>query len=497
MKLIVKDVDIAAGGVYVVLLNQKDAELLDLHHMDRVVVQHNSKKIVAVLNIGESNKPVSPGRIGLFEEVISALKVKNGDTVSVSLARKPNSIVAIRKKLDGRELSYEDTLLIVKDIVNDRLTSIELTSYVAANYTLGMSRKEIVDLTKAMTVTGEQIKIKSKPVLDIHSIGGVPGNRTTIIIVPIILAAGCVIPKTSSRAITSPAGTADTMEVFCPVIASAKKIKSLLKEIGGFILWGGAVNLAPADDKIIKVEHPLSIDAEGQMLASIMAKKACVSATHLLMEIPLGAGSKVKNREEALHLKNEFEFLGKELGINILAYLSDGTQPIGNGIGPILEARDCLWLLQNDPRAPQDLREKSLEMAGLLLEFSGKVKKGQGYSLAEQLLNSGKAYNTFVKLIKAQGGKDPSKNVLNPSNLTFTLRAANNGYITHIDTIAIAKIARLAGAPKDINSGIYLYKHKDNYVKKGDALLTVYAHGKEKLVFATEACKELKPHQIE
>ena len=338
MKLRVKDVDLASGGVRVVILHKKDAAMLDLHHMDRVVVSKGSKNCTAVLDLAETEKALSRGKIGLFEEVLAVLGVKHNDYVNLSIAPKPESIAYIRKKLDGQQLNYDESLQIVKDIVDDKLTGIELTSYVAANYTRGMSRQEIVDLTKAMVATGNKLDIKNGPVVDLHSIGGVPGNRTTIIVVPIILATGLKMPKTSSRAITSPAGTADTMEVFCPVTLPVDKLKRMINTVGGFILWGGAINLAPADDKIIKVESPLSIDAEGQMLASIMAKKASVCATHLLIEIPIGKGCKVLTEKKAIHLKNHFEHLGVELGIDVCVLIEDGSQPVGNGIGPLTTA---------------------------------------------------------------------------------------------------------------------------------------------------------------
>jgi len=224
MELKVKDMDIATGDVQVVILNKKDAHELDLHHMDRLVLKKNSRRTVAILDIAESKKAVPPGHIGLFEEVLDALHAKNGDKVNVDIAEKPESVTYIRKKLDGKRLTPKEIKIIVEDIVNNRLTDVELTSFVTAGYTRGMSMKEIVALTKAMAETGETLKFNKYPVVDIHSIGGVPGNRTTMIVVPILVAAGCIVPKTSSRAITSPAGTADTMEVLAPVSMSINKL---------------------------------------------------------------------------------------------------------------------------------------------------------------------------------------------------------------------------------------------------------------------------------
>jgi putative thymidine phosphorylase len=491
MKLRVKDMDIASGDVQVVILNEKDADILDLHHNDRVFLRNGKRHTIAVLDIGESEKAVPVGSIGLFEEVLDALYAKDGDTITIELARKPKSVGYIRKKLDGKELSYGEIYEIIKDIGKNQLTDIELASYVTANYITGMSDREIVNLTKAMIFTGSKLQISKKPVVDIHCIGGVPGNRTTMIVVPILVAAGLTVPKTSSRAITSPAGTADTMEVLCPVSLPISKLYQILNSVGGFIVWGGSVNLAPADDRIIKVEHPLSIDAEGQMLASIMAKKASVSTTHLLMDIPVGKGAKVEDRKQAVHLQGHFERLGKELGINVCTMITQGSEPIGNGIGPVLEARDCLWVLKNDSRAPQDLRRKSLEMAAVALEFSGTAKKGQGMQAATEILNSGKAYKKFVDMITAQGGKDVDPESMRGCPLQHTYTAPRNGKISELNNISIAKIARMAGAPRDKDAGIFLHKHCGDPVKKGEPIMTIYAHTKEKLNYAIEILREL------
>lgn len=486
MKLIVKDMDIATGGIQVVILHQEDARLLDLHHMDRVVVSKGKKKAVATVDIGESKKAVRPGHIGLFEEMLSAINAKHGDTVKISFAEKPQSFTYIKKKMDGGRLTPKEMRTIIDDIVKDKLTDIELTSYVVASYTQGMSMKEVASMTKAMAETGDMLKLKHKTVVDLHSIGGVPGNRTTMLMVPLLVAAGCIVPKTSSRAITSPAGTADTMEVLCSVSLPMKDLKKVVSKVGGFIIWGGAVNLAPADDKIIQIEHPLNIDAEGQMVASIMAKKASVGATHLLLELPIGKGAKVPNKKEAKHLGRHFAEIGNKLGIKVKNVITPGTKPIGKGIGPVLEARDVLWALRGDKRAPKDLIEKSLELTGTLLEFSKKAKSGKGKQVAKQLLEDGSALDAFESIVKAQHGKLPKPGSLKPASKSYTIKAKKPGKF-EVCCNGIARSARLAGAPVDKKAGLYLHNYVGSKVKKGQDLVTIYASSKRKLKYAMEA----------
>jgi putative thymidine phosphorylase len=486
MKLVVKDMDIATGGILIATLNKGDAEKLDLHNEDRIRVRKGRRAAIAVVDTAESEKAVPVGQIGLFEESLDKLGARDRDIVDIELEKKPESLKLIKKKLEGRELSPSEILEIVKDIVNNELTAIETTYFISASYTHGLSERETIALTRAMIETGDVLKLDRHPVFDKHCIGGVAGNRTTMIIVPILAAAGLTIPKTSSRSITSPAGTADTMEVLAEVSLPLKKIKKIVEETNGCIAWGGAVNLAPADDKIIKVENPLSIDSEGNLLASILAKKGSVSSTHVLIDIPVGKGAKVQTRKEALHLKREFEKIGRGLGMRIKTVITDGSQPIGNGIGPLLEARDVLLVLMNSPSAPQDLRKKCIMLAEEMLAMAGKSRK-----LATEMLNSGKAYEKMVEIIKAQGEKCILPALLKPAKYKYNLMAQKSGRIVHIDNASISKIARIAGAPADKGAGIYLYRHRNERVAKGEKIFTVYAESRQKLGFAVDMMKEI------
>ncbi len=488
MRLPVKDMDIATGSVPVVILNSRDARKMDLHHGDRLLLTKGRRTATAILDIADSEKAVPHGHIGLFEEVLKSLDAKNNDFVTFFLARKPDSVLAIRRKLDGHELTEKEIFTIVKDIVEDSLTDVELTSFVTGNYARGMTMKEVVFLTKAMAGTGLRLSFGKKPIIDIHSIGGVPGNRTTPIIVAIVAAAGLTIPKTSSRAITSPAGTADMLEVLTSVVLSKEKLEQLIATVGGFMVWGGTIALAPADDKIIAIEHPLNIDAEGQMLASIMAKKVSVGATRLLLEIPLDTNGKVSKQKHAMRLKNQFCTLGKKLGIAVHVIVTDGSQPVGNGIGPALEARDVIWVLTDDKRGPEDLREKSLIMAGKTLEMGGRKN---GYALAKKLLESGAAYAKFVEIINAQGGaRIVTADKVPLSQFTHHVRAWTSGKIVSMNNHIIAQIAKDAGAPADAGSGMYLHAHVGDIVKKGDILYTLYTHNHVELGYALTTVKK-------
>lgn len=489
MKLKVRDIDISSGGPLVAVINHKDAAMLDLHVMDRIKIKKGRKVETAVVDVSQSSKIIPKGKIGVFEEVINSLKLKNNDEVDITIARKPVSIDYIKKKLDGLRLTKNEIDQIVWDIVHNKLSAVELTYFVAACYTTAMSTEETILLTKAMVKHGDVLKLNKYPVIDKHSIGGVPGNRTTMVIVPIMAAAGYTMPKTSSRSITSPAGTADTMEVLASVAFPVRKMKEIVLKTKGCIVWGGSLNLAPADDKIIAVERPLEIDAESQLLASIMAKKHSVSSTHILIDIPVNNDSKVKSRVEALKLKNGFENIGEKLKKRVKVLITDGRQPIGNGIGPALEARDVLWLLKRDPRRPIDLEKKCLRMCAEIFSMIG-VKSG--YKKALGLLESGKAYQKMIEIIKAQGGKETAAEDIKIGRYFHDFVSAKSGRVAGINNLFVSRIARIAGAPNDKGAGIYLYRHLGDSVKMGEKLYTVYSESKRELEYAKDVAKQNK-----
>ena len=486
MKLKIKDVDISSGGPLIAVMNKQDAALLDLHVMDRIKIKKGKKIETVVLDIAESDKIIPEGKIGVFEEVVHSLKLKNNDEVAIIPARKPLSLDSIKKKLDGQELSKKEIDQIVWDIVHNKLSAVELTYFVAACYMHVMSSRETILLTKAMVEHGDTLKIDRYPIIDKHCIGGIPGNRTTPIVVPIIAAAGYTMPKTSSRSITSPAGTADTMEVLANVTFPIKKMKEIVLKTNACIVWGGSLNLAPADDKIIAVERPLEIDAESQLLASIMAKKHSVSSTHILIDIPSGKDAKVKSKSGALKLKKEFENIGKKLKKRIKVIITDGSQPIGNGIGPALEARDILWILKRDPRKPADLEKKCLMMCANIFSM---LRIKNGYKKSLELLNSGKAYRKMIEIIKAQNGKETAAEDIPIGKNTYDLLSAKSGRVREIDNLTISRIARIAGAPHDKGAGMYLYRHVSDKVKRGDKLFTIYSESRHKFKFAVEFAK--------
>lgn len=487
MKFKAKRTKIVSGDIRVAIINSKDASKYEIHGGDRLHLINGNKHSHVVVDITNHSKTVKEGEIALFKEVSDELGLKKSKEIKAKFAGKPTSIKYIKDKLNGQRLSFQELREITQDIVYDRLTEIEISYFTAACYIYGLNDKETADLTKAMIETGDVLKLNDDVVLDKHCTGGVAGNRTTMIVVPIIAAAGLKIPKTSSRSITSPAGTADTMEVLANVTLSLNDMKKVVKKNNGCIVWGGAMNLAPSDDKIIKVEHPLSIDAEGQMLASILAKKGSVGAKYVLIDIPIGNETKVKTKKAAKELSRKFLKIAKLLNMKMDVVITDGNEPIGNGIGPSLEAKDVLKVLMQDETRPLDLENKGLELAGKMFELCGKCKKGKGKSYAKEILESGLAIQKMRDIIYSQGGKKYIKpEDIKTARYNYEIKAKEDCVVKNLNNSLISKTARIAGAPFDQEAGLYIHKHEKEKVKKGEVIITLYSNSKEKLNFAKD-----------
>ena len=492
MEVTAKYFEIATGKP-IVVMNEEDMAEIGVHVGDRIKITVKGGKTATSI-LDATTSLVSPGEIAVFEEIKDSLDIKCDDKIFITPASKPKSIEFIKKKLNGERLHGHEIFSIVQDIVDNNLSDIELTAYMVAAHIHNYDMDETVALTQAMVDTGDSIDF-GYDVVDKHCIGGVAGNRTTMLMVPIVCAGGLTMPKTSSRAITSPAGTADTMEVLANVDFTIDELKKIVEKHGGCIVWGGAVNLAPADDKIIRVEYPLSLDPEGQVLASVMAKKKSVGSDFVIIDIPFGSGAKIDNLDEAHNLARKFIKLGERLEIKTRCIVSDGSSPIGRGIGPALEARDVLLCLEG--RGPIDLLNKSIDLSAALFELCGKCHVGEGRAKAEGILNSGKAIEKMRDIIEAQGGKRDIKPEDIPiGEYTFDVVAERAGKVRSIDSKILSKIARAAGAPKDHGAGMYLHAVVGDTVSVGDKLYTIYSSSEHKLDDAVLLAEQASPMRV-
>ncbi|MGC9191653.1 MAG: AMP phosphorylase [Conexivisphaera sp.] len=478
MKLNARVLDIE--GEWSALLNHRDAKALGVGLHDRISISSGKGSISVFAEL--TGTMVQPGQIGIYRDIADSLGVRDGEELDVEVAPTPLSVLHIRKKLRGSSLSKDEIYSVISDVVSRRLSNLEVAGLLFAEQFVGMSLDEIESLTRAMVDTGERLELPGR-VVDKHSIGGVPGNKISLLVVPIIAASGLTIPKTSSRAVTSPSGTADTMEVLANVEFTLEELRRIVTRVGGCIVWGGSLNIAPADDLIIRVEYPLRIDPLPQMVASIMAKKMAVGAKHVVLDIPVGRGTKAETTEEGERIARLFSELGKRLGIRVRAALTYGGQPVGRAVGPALEAREALSALI-DPQhyISRSLIEKSVGVAGLLLEDAGVAPPGRGYEVAKEILYSGRAYSKFREILEAQGGNPNVRPEEVPvGDKVHVIEAPADGFVTYVDNDAIAETARAAGAPRDRGAGVVLRAKVGHVVRKGEALMEIYAERSTKL----------------
>ncbi len=489
-------IDLTSGGKEVIL-HPDDGRRMGLHPMDRVRVCDPTTGVDAPATVAFSETLIEPGAIGLSTELSRRLEPLSGGRVTILPLARPRSAEYIRAKLDGRRLVPEEIHAVITDIALGNLTTIELTAWACAIHVHGMDSDETVACIRAMVDTGDTIRFTRGPIVDVHSIGGVPGNKYAPLCVSIVASQGLYIPKTSSRAISSACGTADFMEVVTPVALTAEQVKSITESTGGTLAWGGGVSLAPADDEIIRVEYPLALDPPAQLLASVLSKKVSVGASDVLIDIPVGPDAKVQDEAEARHLARNFIEVGERVGLNIQVLISQGNQPVGQAIGPILEMREALRVLEGSEE-PEALIEKACTLAGRLLEMGKIAKPGRGYAQARKVLQSGAAHRKFLEIIEAQGG-DPGVRAddLKPGAYRQDLHSPGPGTVSHVDIRALVRIARAAGSPRDKGAGLLVHVRPGVVVEDDTVLYTVYAENETNLREAVNLARHLKPFHLE
>ncbi|MGZ3276021.1 MAG: thymidine phosphorylase family protein [Caulobacteraceae bacterium] len=452
----------------------------------KLSVKNGDKELIATLNIADAGGLLADDEVGLTEPAFRRLGIREGQSVRLSPARPPASLDAVRDKIQGQVLNAAQMNAIISDLSAYRYSDMEIAAFLisCANF---LTTDELAFMTDAMVASGDRLTWPSKLIVDKHCIGGIPGNRTSIIIVPILVAHGLLVPKTSSRAITSPSGTADVMERLARVDFDPEGMRAVVERAGGCLVWGGHANLSPADDILISVERPLGVDTPEQMVASILSKKISAGSTHLLIDIPIGPTAKIRSLEQGHRLRKLFDFVGARFGLTIEITLTDGSQPIGRGIGPELEIRDVLAVLDRAANAPLDLRQKALRLAGQLLEFDPVLRGGQGETRARELLESGAARAALDRMIEAQGPQSHDRSL---GSLVHEVAASRDGVVQSIDCHQISRIARLAGAPADAGAGLFLFKKVGDRVRKGEPLCRIHSCEASDFSFAVEQAGE-------
>lgn len=448
----------------------------------RLEISAGGRSIVATLNIIEGEMlPVNC--VGFSISAWRYLRPGKDSFVAVKHAPPMASLRSMRKKIHGHELNALELDAIISDISQRRYSDIEVAAFLTACAGNRLSDREVVALTRAMVDAGNRLSWPGQsPTFDKHCVGGLPGNRTTPIVIAIVSAAGLTIPKTSSRAITSPAGTADTMAVLTQVDLDREQLQKVVRETGACLAWGGRVHLSPTDDLLIRVEKALDLDSDGQLVASVLSKKVAAGSTHVLIDIPVGPTAKVRDAKHAERLSRLFSTVAEGLNIKLRCVVTDGRQAIGNGIGPVEEARDLLAVLKNAPEAPQDLVERSLLLAAHLLVMAGGESLDGALEQAREILLSGRAWRQFERICLAQGGMK----ALPTAGFQAELAATDSGQLVMVDNRRLAQLAKLAGAPESPVSGLRLRAKLGDWLEQGQSVASLYAGTSGELAYALE-----------
>ncbi len=488
----------------VIFISKKDYPEKIRHRELEIVIHSQARSFSTsrVVRVGEDL--LKPGTIGIGRTILHELHAKPGDTVHVTFERRepPESYEAIRSRfLYKKSLNDDEIRKIVNDVAKRRLSALEMSIFIGSMVHDEWSVREIEQLARSIAESGKILKFPNEVVFDKHSLGGVPGNKVSMLIVPIVAASGLLIPKTSSRAITSAAGTADIMESTGARVSFApEEILEIAPKTRGMIIWAGALDICPADSVLIsEVEYPLNINPKPMIMASILSKKVAMGVKNLVIDIPCGKGVKIVNDEEAESFAHKIKQIGRRLKINIKCGISYANKPVGHTIGPQIEAWEALRALEspNDPSVSRSLIEKATSLAGMLLEMGGKAPANQGQDLALKTLASGKALEKFQEIVEVQGGPPKIKSKdLELQTYSVDIPATRDGWIVEMDNRALVEIARAAGAPHDKGAGILFFK-KSESIRRGEPLLRIYSSSEANLTEAVEKFHQLHPIVIE
>jgi pyrimidine-nucleoside phosphorylase len=396
-------------------------------------------------------------------------------------------LTIIDHKVKGLALSGEEILFFVHGYAQDRLPDYQIASLLMAIKLKGMNAQETAWLTKAMVSSGESVDLSGIEgiTVDKHSTGGV-GDKTSLVIGPIVAALGLKLAKMSGRGLGHTGGTIDKLESI-PGLTTNLSSSQFRKQVNsiGLAIIGQTKELVPADKKMYALRDVTgTVESIPLISSSIMSKKIASGAKTILLDVKFGSGAFMKTLEDAKQLAHAMVNIGKALGRDTRAMLTDMDQPLGFAIGNRLEVIEAANTLQM--KGPSDLLTLSIQASAMMLLQAKKVSSlTEGESKATAVITSGKAYQKFLDFISAQGG-DFSK-LLHPSFLktksTLIIFAKNFGYVGKINALALGEIASLLGAGRltkddaiDFNAGIVLNKKIGDQVKKGDILATLYTN---------------------
>lgn len=393
----------------------------------------------------------------------------------------------IHKKRDGYELSDEEIKYMVAGYVADQIPDYQMSAMLMAIYFQSMTDREISVLTNEVAKSGEMIDLSMIEGIkvDKHSTGGV-GDKTTLIIAPMVASQGVKVAKMSGRGLGHTGGTVDKMEAI-PGMETALTSQAFIDQVNriGLSVIGQTGNLAPADKKLYALRDvTATVDSIPLIAASIMSKKLAAGNDAIVLDVKTGSGAFMKTLDDSIKLAQTMVAIGQHAGKNTMALITDMDIPLGHMIGNSLEIKEVIETLKG--RGPKDLTAVSIELAANMLYLADKGNIDQCRSLAKKSLEDGSALAKFIDMVEAQGGDvslilDPEK--FDRAKYEFEVRASRSGHISHIDTEKCGIASTILGAgrmkkddPIDYQAGIELLKKIGDRVEEGDGLVRLYSN---------------------
>ncbi len=514
-------IDITLGDDCAVVIHEKEAAKHGITTLDKVTIFFKDKKTgdqkQASVNADLTNELVRPWYIGIMKDTHEKYQINHGDVIWIQYTKTSEiSVLAIKKKLLGKKLTEEEVEAIIKDISDNKLSKTMLAYYVATSFLQEEDEDELFWSTKYSAKYGEQLNFgaeKWEIIADKHCIGGVPWNETTMILIPIIASLGIKIPKTFSKAITSPAATGECVEVLMGIQNNKQEIYETVEKTWWCLSWGGGLALAPANNAIMEVTYPIAMEPYSKMVSSITAKKYAMGVSHCLIDIPVGDTAKV-DQEDADKIAYYFNMLAKKLGMKMKVVFTNADQPIGQGIGAVLQAKEAIAILQNHPSKSESLEVKTIQLASEIIALAGLAEWEQAKNLAREQLKNGKARAKFLEIARVQNsfGENtentknnkkysqyyswtledltPEKFILakHSKDIIITSSEQEDGTMTlkNIDMKKLGSIARTLWCPLDYQAGIYLHHRLGAKLKKWAVLMTLYSNDEFKLEQAVQ-----------
>ncbi len=486
-------IDINVWESLKVLLNETQAWEFGITTLDKIKVLHHGEEIV--LDVDLTNELVDFWKMGITNDVHKQFWINEWDIITIEwISKASTSVRAIKKKLLWKKLNKKEIYSLVKDMSEGKLSDVLVSYYAACSFCYPSDEEELYYTAKYSADFWDKIDFKHNTAVK-YSVWWLPGNETTMIIVPILASLWIYSPKTFTKSITSPAATWECVETLMNINLDVEQMYDCVNTNTWCLAWGKNLKFAPANDKIIKVSYPLSMEAYSKMLVSIIAKVYAWGTKNCLIEIPVWPKAKITSKKIANRIKKHFQYIAKRLDVNLEVVITDWTSIVGRWVWAVLQVREVLRILQGKKHNSQDLEDKAVLLASKLVELSGLAKWNKAKELVLEKLKSGEAWESLQKIINYQNNLNWSKankkmarhlwiidsEELPVSKHSYDLLATNNGVLGAIDLETMKTYARELGCPVDRKAWFYFHKKPGDKYKKWDLIYTIYSSSKSRL----------------